>query len=244
MAKTSFAHASAGGVVIWNGDPNCQAAHDAMLNWLRDTVDRFLSSTEAADGGNILRGNLGESIAFCVSFWHDCGKYRAHAVNAWRPLSPQSAIDIDIVWICFAKKPKDDFAIVQEVKTTSGSTLSYANDLIADYEKLYGTNLDLTLRTRFKPLKKDFLFKVGGPEGKRLSERLFALVGGSPSTSPQIRLRPTLVHEMAGTNPQGKMTYIRNTLIGKGWTPALVEGWAIGLTDLDARLQRLATGKR
>jgi len=242
MAK-SFTHVSTSGVVTWKGHPNCQAGHDAMLAWLKETVDRFLSLDEATAGGNILRGNLGESIAFCVSYWHDCENLRAHAVNAWRPLNPQSAIDIDIVWICFAPEAKNDYAIVQEVKTTRGTTLSYANDLIADYEKLYGTNLDLTLRSRFKPLKKEFLFKVGGAEGRDFSERLSALVGGGPTTSPKIRLRPTLVHEIVGTNPQAKMTAIRNTLIGKGWTPALVETWAIGLTDLDARLQRLATEK-
>jgi hypothetical protein len=240
----SFAHLAAGGVVTWRGYPDCQAGHDAMLAWLTETVERFLSAGEAAARGHILRGNIGESIAFCVSYWHDCGNYRGHAVNACRPLNPQSAIDIDIVWVCFARKAKDDFAIVQEVKTTSGQNLSYANQLIADYEKLYGTDLDLTLRTRFKSLKKEFLFKVGGKEGKDLSARLFALVGGSPSTSPKVRLRPTLVHELANTNPQSKMTWIRNTLIGKGWTPALIEAWAIGLTDLDDRLQRLATGKR
>jgi hypothetical protein len=153
-----------------------------MLAWLKETVARFLSDAEATAGGQILRGNLGESIAFCASYWHDCKNHRAHAVNALRPLNPQSAIDIDIVWVCFATKVKDDFAIVQEVKTTGGTTLSYENRLIADYDKLYGTNLDLTLRTRFKPLKKDFLFKVGGDQGRILSERLFALVGGGPKT--------------------------------------------------------------
>ena len=243
MAK-SFAHVSHGGVVTWSGKPNCQAGHDAMLKWLTDTVDRFLTPGEFEAGGNIVRGNIGESIAFCVSHWHDCGNHRAHAVNAFRPLNSQSATDIDIIWICFAAKAKDDFAIVQEVKLTGGASLSYANDLIKDYDKLYGSNLDLTLRSRLKPLKADFLFKVGGAEGKAMASRLLPLVGGGPRTSPRIRLRPTLVHELAGTNPQAKMTSIRNTLIGNGWTADLVEGWTIGLTDLESRLLRLATGKK
>ena len=238
----NFGHESLGGVVTWEGHPTCQHGHDAVLAWLTETVERFLSMEEAIAGGNILRGNIGESIAFCVSYWHDCASRRAHAVNAWRPLNSQSLQDIDIVWICFAPNTKDDYAIVQEVKTTSGKTLSYASELISDYDKLYGTNLDLTLRSRFKPLKKDFLFKVGGTEGKELSNRLFSLVGGGPSNSPQIKLRPTLVHELVDTNPRAKMTSIRNTLIGKGWTAASIEAWAIGLADLDARLHRLAIG--
>jgi hypothetical protein len=202
-----------------------------------------MSGAEAAKGGDILRGNLGESIAFCVSLWHDCDTYNAHAVNACRPLSPQSANDIDIIWVCFAATAKDDFAIVQEVKTTSGVSLSYANALIEDYDKLFGTNLNLTLKTRFKALKAVFLYTTGGAQGRDWAERLSALAGDGPKTSPRIRLRPTLVHELAGTQPTPKMTAVRNTLLGKGWTPELVESWAIGLRDLDDRLLRLATGK-
>jgi hypothetical protein len=157
----SFAHTASGGVLLWKGQPNCQNGHDAVLAWLKETVNRVLSKMEAdgrllSGGGkaNILRGNLGESIAFCVSHWHDCNNHWPNAVNAFRPLNSSSAIDIDIVWVCFAPKAKDDYAIVQEVKTTSGLDLSYANSLIADYDKLYGTDLDLTLSSRLKPLKK------------------------------------------------------------------------------------------
>jgi len=96
------------------------------------------------------------------------------------------------VWVCFAQKAKDDYAIVQEVKTTGLTNLRYANELIADYEKLYGTNLDLTLRTRFKPLKKEFLFKVGGAAGKECSERLFALCEPTADRSPKMGSEPTI----------------------------------------------------
>src|SRR5689334_3760995 len=136
MAK-SFVHTASGGVLLWKGHPKCQHGHDAMLAWLKDTVNEFLKK-EVADerllsgGGkaNILRGNLGESIAFCVSLWHDCKGLWPHAVNAYRPLGPSSAIDIDIVWVCFAPKAKDDYAVIQEVKTTSGVDLSYGNTLL------------------------------------------------------------------------------------------------------------------
>ncbi|MGO9471646.1 MAG: hypothetical protein ACLQVF_46785 [Isosphaeraceae bacterium] len=239
----SFAGTATDGVITWEGTPDCPAGHNAVLIWLKATVARFLSADEAVAGGDILRGNLGESISFCVSLWHDCGSHKAHAVNAWRPLSPQSARDIDIAWVCFAANAREDYAIIQEVKTTSSETLSYANQLIGDYDKLFGTNLDLTLKTRFKPLKAEFLYKVGGAQGKDWAERLSWLVGGSPQTSPRIVLRPTLVHELAGTNPKPKMMAIRNTLLGKGWAPDLVEAWAIGLSDLDERLLRLAMGK-
>jgi hypothetical protein len=249
MAK-SFAHTASGGVLLWKGDPKCQNGHSAMLDWLKDTVHNFLTKKEADErllsgGGkaNILRGNLGESIAFCVSHWHDCEGHWPNAVNAYRPLSPSSAIDIDILWVYFAPKAEDDYAIIQEVKTTSGLDLSYGNTLLADYEKLYGTDPGLTLRSRLKPLKKQIFYQSLNGNGKELSERLTALAGKSPQTSPKIRLRPSLVHELNGTNPQPKMTWIRNSLIGRGWTADLIEAWSIGLSDLDDRLHRLATGK-
>jgi hypothetical protein len=40
------------------------------------------------------------------------------------------------------------------------------------------------------------------------------------------------------------MTVIRTTLLSKGWSQDAVEGWAIGLSDLDDRLVRLATGQK
>lgn len=239
---SKFAAVEINGVTIWSGRPDCQAGHDAVLAWLRQHAGPFLSPSQVRDHGNILRGNLGESIAYCVSFWHDCGGYRVWATNAARPFRPKSDIDIDIVWLAFAENVRDDFAIIQEVKTTNGTDLAYGNELIADYDKLYGTNPRLTLHTRLQDIKVDLLFKCG-PEGKELSQRVSRLAGQNPQTSPRIQLRPTLVHEREGTKPVNRMTAIRTTLLGKGWSPDAVEAWAIGLTGLDARLTRLAIGK-
>ena len=65
---SSFARHDTGGVVLWVGDPDCQAAHDAILHWLQENCPLF--STESAEDDNILRGNLGETIAFCVGDWY------------------------------------------------------------------------------------------------------------------------------------------------------------------------------
>jgi hypothetical protein len=240
--RGAFASVSSAGVVTWRGAPSCQAGHDAVLAWLRENVARFLTAAEATNGGNILRGNLGESIAFCISLWHDCETYRVVAVNACRPLSPQSVQDIDIVWVNFAADVKDDFAIVQEVKTTSQPTLNYADQLLVDYDKLYGSNVDLTIKSRLKAIKKQLENLVGGEEGRALSKRLIALTRTNPGNSSHLKLRPTLVHELSNADSRPKMTAVRTALLGKGWDPDSVEGWGIGLTHLDARLQRLATG--
>ena len=161
---SKFAAVESNGVTIWSGRPNCQAGHDAVLAWLGNLPGPFLSPGKVRGNDNILRGNVGESVAFCVSFWHDCGNHRVWATNAVRPFRPKSDIDIDIVWLSFTEKVRDDFAIIQEVKTTNGTDLAYGNELIVDYDKLYGTNPKLTLHTRLQDIKVDLLLK-GGAEG-------------------------------------------------------------------------------
>lgn len=243
VMATSFLASTSDGVRVWSGDPDCQAAHNALLDWLKETCKPFRLPKDAKHDDNILRGNVGEAIAFCVSMWHDCKNYRAFATNATRPFRPKSDIDIDILWLSFGKKEAEDFAIVQEVKTTNGADLAYANTVVEDYEKLFGTNARLTLHTRLQDVKVDLKCKLSQDESKKYCPRVSKLGGQSPKTCGKIQLRPTLVHELTGTMPRPKMMAIRTTLLGKGWSADSVEGWAIGLTDLDARLIRLATGR-
>jgi hypothetical protein len=114
--------------------------------------------------------------------------------------------------------------------------------LVDDYDKLFGTNPRLTLHTRLQDIKGCLKDIVGGQQGQDLARRVSYLAGQCPRTSPKIQLRPTLVHEKVGTRPRDKMTAIRTTLLSKGWSAEAVEAWAIGLTDLDDRIVRLATG--
>ena len=233
-----FSSIEADGVLLWVGDPDCQMAHDAILTWLREKCAPFLPSAREDD--NILRGKLGESVGFCVAYWHGYDRCCSFPANALRPFRPNSAIDFDIVWLVFGANTRDDLAVLQEVKTTSGRSLHYADKLVEDYEKLFGTNVRLTLQTRLQDIKNKLEFEQQRPE---LCPRVSALAGGAPRTSAGIQLLPTLVHERTGTDPRPKMLAIRETLLARGWAPERVEAWAIGLTDLDERLIRLATGR-
>ena len=78
---TSFIATVEDGVRVWCGTPDCQAAHEALLEWLKTNCKPFRRVAEAKLDDNILRGNVGESIALCVSLWHDCDGYRAFATN-------------------------------------------------------------------------------------------------------------------------------------------------------------------
>jgi hypothetical protein len=240
-----FTGTASGGVTLWLGDPDCQAAHDSILAWLklRTKPENFRNfSPVPSEPDNILKGNLGEAISFCVGVWNNFSEYIPFPANAFNPLGTIAKSDIDIIWIFFDEIGTDDVAIVQEVKTTSDSSLGLADRLIDDYDKLFGTAPKFTLRTRLDAIKTEIEYQLKRPE---LLHRVDQLAGNSPRTSSKIILVPTLVHEGQETEPQKKMVAIRSTLCSpsKGWSSSAVEAWAIGLSDLNNRLIRLAMGQ-
>jgi hypothetical protein len=159
-----FAKSETHGVVLWVGDPDCQAAHDATLSWLSENCPTFYRTASATD--TILKGNLGETITFCVGSWYIFNGSHVHAfsANALKPLGGISKADIDIVWIHFGETGDDDMAILQEVKTTGEPSLSLADGLISDYDKLFGTDLRFTLHMRLQDIKNKIEYEHKRPD--------------------------------------------------------------------------------
>ncbi|MBM3226981.1 MAG: hypothetical protein FJZ47_24710 [Candidatus Tectomicrobia bacterium] len=140
---SGFARHETHGICLWMGDPDCQAAHDGILQWLQEKCPTFCTDLPVGGSLNILRGNLGETIAFYTGYWSvfqsvDVKSFTANALN---PFGRISKPDIDIVWIHFGATTDDDLAFLQEVKTTGEVSLSLADSLISDYEKLFATNV-------------------------------------------------------------------------------------------------------
>ena len=232
---------SSGGVtgwLAWEGDPDDDAAHQAILTWLQQAVTAgFLKQTEPLS--NRVKGNIGEFIAYRIGKNYVFTNVKiAHAANAWDPLSEISRPDVDIVWLHFGSTEDDDWAAIQEVKTTGEASLRIADDLITDYKKLFGENLRLTLQTRLGALKN----KLDQQGQGHLSSRVTALGGPAPNQASGIRLVPTLLHDSAH-NSSVKMVAVRQALIGLGWSTSVVECWSIALGELDKRLIRLALGQ-
>lgn len=238
--RSPFSRANVDGVALWVGTPDCQSAHDALLIWLRENGVTF--KTSRAQVLQSIRGNLGESVVFCVGIWNDFRLHTPFAGNALAPLQNISKPGIDILWLVIGTDATGDIAFLQEVKTTAGLDLAYADTVIADYEKLFGTDANLTLHTRLQEIKTvlQYQHKVS----RNILLRVSGLAGNSPASSPKIRLVPTLVHDRNSSPPATKMVAIRETLVGQGWIADAVMPWAIGLTQLDDRLHRLAMGQR
>ena len=227
------------GLLEWEGDPDDNTAHQAILAWLRQVVTSgFIPS--AASVSNRVKGNLGEFIAYRIGeSLVFSNVVIAHAANAWDPLSDISRPEIDIVWLYFGNTPTGDWAALQEVKTTGATTLQLADTLIDDYDKLFGENVRLTLQTRLGALKN----KLDQQRQGHLAPRITALGGPAPNQVRGIRLIPTLIHDSA-YNSSVKMVAVRQGLIGRGWSSDVVECWSIALANLDDRLTRLARGQQ
>jgi hypothetical protein len=228
-------------VIVWLGSPDCQAGHEAILNELAQVCNEFLTNVTQDDPNlNVIKGNLGEFIGFCLGKWNTLSQFQVFAANAFTPLSAISKPEIDIVWLYFGDTPDEDIAVLQEVKTTGQISLSYADKLMLDYDKLFGTNPALTLQTRLQAIKNKLEYEH---RRKDLCKRVSQLAGNTPQTSTGIRLLPTLIYEKDGADPKTKMIAIRSALCGKGWSSSAVEAWALGLSNLNLRLIRLATGR-
>lgn len=229
---------SSSGLSKWTGDPDDDAAHRTILAWLKEAVTSgFLGPSESLS--NRMKGNLGEFIAYRIGRSYVFTNVElADTANSWDPLSDISRPDIDIVWLHFGSVALEDWAAIQEVKTTGHSSLSLADDLITDYDKLFGENLKLTLQTRLGGLKN----KLEEKGRKDLVPRVTALGGPTPGNARGIRLAPTLLHD-AQHDSTTKMYAVRQALLARGWSSDIVQCWSIALDAIDSRLNRIARGE-
>lgn len=227
-----------GGRLAWYGHPDDDAAHRTILGWLETAVTSgFVEDNRPVS--NRVTGNLGEFIAYKIGegyvFVND---EIAVTANAWDPISDISQPGLDIVWLRFGATPAGDWAAIQEVKTTGQSNLSLADRLVFDYDKLFGENLRVTLRTRLDGLKNRLeQFRMG-----HLAPRITSLGGSNPNRANGVHIVPTLIHDSAYDSSL-KMTVVRQALIGKGWSTDCVCCWSVGLDDINSRLNRLARGE-
>ncbi len=234
----TFAQTQQSGITLWLSDPSCQAAHDALLAELVRINSNFIPPTD--NPSNIRRGNLGEFIALRVASLTYPAATQVFAPNAINPLNSASIPGLDLTYLLFHDGDATlDLAFIQEVKTTGGADLGYADNLIADYGKLFGTNINFTLQSRLQTICSSLEIERKRPD---LAARVLVLGATTPQACSQVKLIPTMVHERVGTQPVAKMVAIRQAIASQGWSLTSILAWAIALTDLDERLKRLARG--
>lgn len=236
---TIFHKQTTSGIELWRGDPTCQAAHEALLTVLAKT-GLFLAAGDQLTTRR--QGNLGEFIALNVALQAPLQHNSIHALNAFQPLQDISHAGLDVTYLYFdPTDPAKDHLYIQEVKTTSGVTLSYADTLTEDYQKLFEEDPKFTLNTRIQGLATKVELGDKRPD---LSDRLRALAATEAKLCTQVKLIPTLVHEKAGTSPVTKLLAVKTAISTLGWGPAQIQPWSIALEDLIPRLTRMARGQK
>jgi hypothetical protein len=232
----AFKQTSSASVMLWSGNPNCEAAHAFLRDHLRMHAPAFPTAWSPQDTRT--QGNLGETIAFCVGTFSSHAQARCFPANATHPFSGISRNGIDLLWIGFGEFPNQDFAIHQEVKTTTKTDLKYAEKVLDDYQKAFGSDPRFTLNTHLHEVKTKLIYEHHRPD---LAKRVTALQAINPASAQLVRAIPTLVYDLTSTDAAKKMTAIEEAMKAAGWTS--VTPWAIGLRDLQSRLQRIAGDK-
>ena len=129
---------------------------------------------------------------------------------------------------------------MQEVKVPGGIDLSYADNLTADYRKLFDDDPRFTLNTRIQGLA--FKLEVGDKRVD-LANRLRSLATTEAETSTQVKLLPTIVHEKVGADPVTKLLAIKTAISALGWSASQIRPRSIAFQDLIPRLTRMARGQ-
>lgn len=236
---TGFKQQDSSGVTICTGDPNCAAAHAALLTALKGLGCTFLGPSESILQNQ--RGNFGEFIAFHIARTSGLQHSQAWADNAIKPMTKISGAGIDLTYAYFDPKTSDgDLLYIQEVKTTSAENLNYLANLESDYAKLFSTDLTRTLQSRIQGFANSLEFERSMPQ---YVSRILSLGAKTAKEASRVRLVPTGVHTLGTGNPTQKMLAIKSTIAGFGWNPSAISPWAVGLSDLEDRLLRLARGQ-
>jgi hypothetical protein len=236
---SGFREVTTAGVNVYSGNPDCDAAHAALLAALQKLGTPFIGASEGITLSQ--RGNLGEFVSLYIA---QAGKFKRmekFTQNALQPLSGISGAGIDLTYVYFDPTSEvNDLLYIQEVKTTGVENLNYLNKLEGDYAKLFSTDVNLTLQTRIQCLSNAFELERNNDH---YAERVQRLGAKTPEECSRVRLIPTGVHTLGVGNSVQKMLAIRSAIASFGWNQAAINPWAVGLSDLEERLLRLARGR-
>lgn len=236
---TGFSSKMDSGVLVNLGNPDCDAAHLALLTELRRFRVPFLDKTTVPS--NRQKGNIGEFLTLHVARGMEYGEMHKQAGNALEPLSDVSKAGLDLIYVYLDENDQEnDLLYVQEIKTTGQKTLAYWDNLTSDYEKLFATNLNFTLQSRIDTLALKFEIEQNNDE---YAERVRRLGATTPQGCSNIRLLPTGIHDLQVGQPVTKLLAIRSAITVFGWNANQIAPWAISLSQLDDRILRLARGQ-
>lgn len=230
-------------ITLFVGDPSCTEAYQWLHDILADTTNAWLSVD--SDFNDRVKGNLGEFVAFHVTkHGFNFAGYYFFASNTDSPLSRISGAGLDLAYLFLGADPTgiDDVLIIQEVKTTGSSTLTYAKRLIADHQKLGSVDPSLNLQARVRALKAR-LRDIHNISDRAILDRVQALAHPDPAKCHKVTLRPTLVYERIGCDPLTTLRDVKEEIEKLGWHGSKILPVGIALSKVNSGFASLAMNK-
>jgi hypothetical protein len=221
----------------WRGKPHCNDLHAFILEQLKAIGCTFLPPGASLSLPQM--GNLGEFICLVVERAKTFPSCTFHVANALRPLNSISNDGIDIIWLSFGADPKDDFVVLQEVKTTGQPDLSIHYSIVQDYRKRFGPSSANTLSTHLQALKSQLVLRDHQPA---LARRLTRMAATSPDNASGVCLMPTIVHDISAAKAEAVLLSVRTAIAALKWPESAIYPRSIALTDLMTRLEQLSQG--
>lgn len=240
MAFTKSLSRSAKGwdIQLVRGDPDCAEFYEWIHTELKKVTTTWPPKITGLTTGR--RGNLGEFLSYRIaraSGFH--GKDRGFTLALMGALTPlqdgaPTGLDTTIVHLDPSGDTSKDCLYIMEVKTTGNvATLTYANALVDDYEKLLGKSAVAgSLGQRFNWLQA-YLLEVHEFSVEEL-ERVGDLFMPEPKDCKGIRLLPTLVHDRNAGDAKAvsALSKVADEIHLQGWGANTIEPWSIAIAKL------------
>ncbi len=236
----TFVFKEVSGVACYEGNPDCASGYAWIQERLRELCTQWLSAGKTL--GDRRKGNLGEFIAFHISrlAGHEGSGFHCILGNAHKPLSASSDPGLDIVFVYLdpSGDRTRDRLVIQEVKTTGSASLSYADALTEDHQKLQGADTNTNLLSRIQAIKGTLKYEFGLTQP--MLDRVEAMGHPKAGKCSQVVFLPTLVHEKRGAKPSAKLAQVKTDIAALGWPAGNIYPFSIALTKLNDGLLALA----
>lgn len=239
--KTPIKSASGRDIDCFVGDPDCPQ----FYAWLLDELKKHkpFNHVPPVDISVGQQGNLGEFIVDTVLRLKEFAgpDYTFALGGSLTPFlpGPTPGLDMVIVYLDPTGDVAKDRLHFVEVKTTTQNVLTYAKELIPDYQKLLDTtnpNQSLGYRMSWLKLKLERENKFSDSKLARVE----ALSHSDAAQCKQLLLLPTLVHTRAVGNPVKMLDDVAKSISTQGWLDKNIQPKSISMRQLDKSLLNLA----
>jgi len=224
-------------IQVVRGDPDCASFFAWIQAELVAATKHWPPPITKLTSGR--QGNLGEYLSYkVVKASGRYGKSKGYTIAIMGALTPlqdgaPTGLDTTIIHLDPGGDTDKDCLFIMEVKTTGNMKLTYAKQLVNDYDKLLGTTkVAGSLGQRMNWLQA-YLLEVHEFSTEQL-ERVGDLFQPRPKDCKGVKLMPTLVHDRSCGDQAAinALEDVAKDIEALGWREKNIEPWSIAMNKL------------